>query len=647
MRPLILASLLLAAPALAAPAQQPAYVPIPAAITAEAVPPIPASEAAAVRPYLEYRSAAFQGWDPASHGALIATRFGNSPQLHLVARPGADRTQLTFESEPVAGSFAPAGGVLVAIKDVGGGEFFQLYRVDHGRLLLLTDGKSRNTGAVWSRDGHLIGYTSTRRNGTDSDLYLIDPRDPTTDRMVAQVAGGGWAFSDFSPDGRTALVGRAISVERSDVFELDLASGKLTRINGPTRGPARTGTGVHSDARYGPDGRIWVVSDEHSDVQRLGVLARDGKFTPIDPEAAQWEVEEFDLSDDGSFIAYTVNEAGASKLRLFDTRTGAGRGEVTLPGGVISGLKIAPWGEIGFSLASATSPADAWSVDPATLKATRWTTSETGGLDAMRNREPELVTVKSFDGLAVSGFLYSPDPAKFPGRRPLLFDIHGGPEGQTRPGFLGRTNYLINELGIAVFYPNVRGSTGYGKRFVGLDNGPWKREDTVKDIGAFLDVLATRADVDPARIGETGGSYGGYMCYATAIKYGDRLKGAICARPISNFVTLLENTESYRRDLRRVEYGDERDPKQRAKLMEISPLTHVKELHIPLVVVTGANDPRVKPSESIQMVNAVRANGGPVWHLIAANEGHGYQKKENQDFEFLTRLTFWQQTLLK
>ena len=177
--------------------------------------------------------------------------------------------------------------------------------------------------------------------------------------------------------------------------------------------------------------------------------------------------------------------------------------------------------------------------------------------------------------------------AKFPGKRPLIFNIHGGPEGQSRPGFLGRGNYLINELGIAIFFPNVRGSTGYGKTFVNLDNGPFKREDSVKDIGAFLDHLAKDPGLDPARFAETGARYGGYMCYAVAIRYGEQLKAANCVVAISNFVTFLENTQSYRRELRRVEYGDERDPKQRAKLTEISPLTSVSKLKVPLMVVTG------------------------------------------------------------
>ncbi|KPF72469.1 peptidase [alpha proteobacterium AAP81b] len=611
----------------------------PAAITAENIPAIPASLADAVRPYLEYRTAAFEDWDAKTRGILVATRFGNAAQLARVATPGGDRRQISFENEPIPVAAAADDGTIVLVKDVGGAEFFQLYRLDKGRLILLTDGKSRNTGLTWSPDGKRIGYGSTRRNGTDTDLYVMDPRDPASDRRVAQLSGGGWGFEAFSADGGKALVVQRLSVERAEVHELDLASGALVRL---TSGKPAS----FANARYAPDGSILVLSDAGADVMRLGRLDRRGGFTPLSKAPAAWEAEDFAIARDGSFVATVFNEAGVSKLRLVGL-DGTAKGEPALPAGVITGLKIAPWGAIGFSLASATSPADAWSVDPATLQATRWTFSETGGLDAAANREPELVKVRSFDGVEVSGFLYTPDPARFPGKRPLIVDIHGGPEGQTRPGFLGRANYLVNELGLAVFYPNVRGSTGYGRRFVGLDNGPWQRENTVKDIGAFLDALTARPDIDPARVAETGASYGGYMCNAVAIAYGARLKSALCLRAISNFVTLLENTESYRRDLRRVEYGDERDPKARAKLTEISPLTRAGEIRLPMMLVTGSNDPRVKPSESYQMAAAVRKNGVPVWHLIAANEGHGYQKKENLDFQFLATVTFWQTTLLK
>lgn len=633
--PLLVAALL----ASAAAAQT---APKPEALTADGIPPVPAALVERTRPYLESRSASFQGWLPQSKGALVITRFGNTPQVHGVAMPMGARQQLSFEQDTIADVSVArgSGDVTVVQKDVGGSEFWQLYTLANGRLTLLTDGKSRNALNAWSHDGKLIGYSSTRRNGADADLYVMDPRDPGTDRMVASVKGGGWAIADFAPDGRRAVVINYVSVNKSDLFLLDLAGGKMTPIGDHKKSIAYGG------AKFAPDGTLWVTSDEGSDFQRLGTLepAR-GRFTPVAPDAP-WDVEEFDISEDGRSIAYLLNEAGISRLKLLDPATRAVRDVPALPAGVASGLAIAPWGSIGVTVSSARASADMYAVDPQSLTVTRWTASETGGLDVTTNREPELVRAKSFDGLEVSGFLYRPDPARFPGKRPLIVSIHGGPEGQSRPSFLGRTNYYLNELGVAVFLPNVRGSTGFGKRFVAADNGPFKREDSVRDIGAFLDVLARDPALDAARFGVSGGSYGGYMCYASAIRFGDRFKAAQCTVAISNFVTFLENTQSYRRDLRRVEYGDERDPKQRAKLLEISPMTRVDALKLPLFVVTGGNDPRVPASEAEQMVAAVRGKGRTAWHLIAADEGHGFSKKANQDYQMWTTLMFWEQNLL-
>lgn len=630
----------LAATFLATSAVAFADAPKPAAITVENVPPVPDELADATRPYMEFRTASFLGWDAATRSMLIGTRFANTTQLHVVAAPMGARRQISFEDEPVSGRLSPTGSKLVAIKDTGGGEFFQLYTLQNGRLTLLTDGKSRNNFGSWDKEGRLVGYSSTRRNGTDTDLYLVDPANRSTDRLVAQVQGGGWNVADFAPGGRQALVVNGKSVTKSDPYLLDVATGKLTPI-----GDLRKNIS-YSNFKFAPDGTLWTTSDENSDVERLGRLdPRTGRFTPVSPPS-RWEVEQFDISKDGRTIAYSVNEAGSSRLYLLDVASGRIRPVSSLPAGVIGNMEFAPWGPLGFALSSAKSPSDVFSLDPATLQLTRWTASETGGLDPGANVEPQLIETKSFDGQLVSGFLYRPDPRKFPGKRPLIINIHGGPEGQSRPGFLGRNNYLINELGIAIFYPNVRGSTGYGKRFVSLDNGPWQRENSVKDIGAFLDRLAADPGLDGSRTAVTGGSYGGYMCYASSIFYGPRLKSAQCTVAVSGFVSLLEHTESYRRDLRRVEYGDERDPRQRTKLLEISPIRRASEIRIPLFVVTGFNDPRVPRSEAAQMVNAVRANGTEVWHMIAANEGHGYAKKENQDYQFWSTVQFWKKTLL-
>jgi dipeptidyl aminopeptidase/acylaminoacyl peptidase len=634
---LVLAALMLGA---AAPAF--ADVAKPAALTADGVPAVPDALAAKSRPYMESRSAGFAGWNARDRSMLVSTRFGNVSQIHSVATPLGMRRQISFEAEPIGGSWSPTGDILVTSKDNGGDEFYQIYTLKDGRLTLLTaGGKSRNGLGPWSRDGSLIGFSSTERNGTDSDLYIMNPRDPASKRRVAEVKGGGWGILDFEPGNKRALVGQYISVTKSNFYMLDLATGTMTPIGDHSKDLAYGG------AQFASDGTLWVTSDEGSEFQRLGTLdIATGRFTPRGPKT-DWDVQGFDLSDDGRTIAFTTNEAGIDRLTLMDIASGSARRVDSLPAGGIGGLEFAPWGTLGFSMTSAKSATDAYSLDPATLAVTRWTASETGGLDPAVNVEPELVKVKSFDGLEVSGFLYRPDPAKFPGKRPLIVNIHGGPEGQSTPGFMGRNNYLLNEQGIAIFYPNVRGSTGYGKKFVGLDNGPFLRENSVKDIGAFLTRLKADNALDAGRMAVTGGSYGGYMCYASAIHYPDAFKGALCNVAISNFVTFLENTQSYRRDLRRVEYGDERDAKQRAKLMEISPLTRIDEIKTPLFVVQGANDPRVPKSEADQIVKKLRDGGRTVWYLVGENEGHGFAKKENQDYLFWNTLMFWDQTLLK
>lgn len=621
-----------------------AEVPRPAAIVADGLPPVPDDLADATLPYLQARRAAFMGWNAADRSMLVKTRFGATDQLHVVGAPDGARSQISFEDEPIlTGLLSPGGDVLLIQKDNGGDEFYQLYTLTNGRLSRVTDGESRNWFGAWSPDGRLVGYASSRRNGADMDLYVVDPRDPSTDRLVAQVSGGGWNIADFSADGSTALVLNRMSINHAAVYELDLASGRMTALTDPAAQVS------YVDPQYGPDGAVWATSNKDGDFLRLGRIERGG-FAPVSQEA-KWDVSDYAIAPDGAFVAYAVNEAGVSRLRVMDAASGRTRTVGGLPAGVIPysigpAIQIAPWGAIGLSMSSARTPGDAFSVDPETLAVTQWTHSETGGLDPSVNIEPTLIEIPSFDGETISGFLYQPDPAKFPGKRPLIIDIHGGPEGQTRPDFLGPQNYLLNELGVALFFPNVRGSSGYGTRFVNLDNGPFQRENSVKDIGVFLEALKRNPVLDADRFAVTGVSYGGYMCYASAVHYGDQLKGASCYVGISNFVTFLQNTQSYRRDLRRVEYGDERDPAQRAQLEAISPLNAVDRITVPLLVATGGNDPRVPASEADQIIDAVRANGGQAWHLLAQNEGHGFHKKENEDYYFWTSLLFWKQTLL-
>lgn len=596
--------------------------------------------------YLEFRAATFSDWHPLRREMLVVTRFAESPQLHLVKQPGAARRQITFLPEPVAGgSFDPrAGEFMVFVQDNGGGEFFQFYRFDFadGRVTLLTDGKSRNTGIRWSNSGRWLAYTSTRRNGRDNDIYVINPREPGSNRLLAQVPGGGWSVMDWSPDDSKLLLGEYLSINESRLHLCDARTGTMERLT-----PAGGDKVAWSAGRFAPHQHgLFVITDQNSEFQRLARLdPATGKLAPLSADVAG-DVEGFDLSPDGKLLAYFSNEAGVSKLHLRDARNGRELRAPKLPLGVIGGIK---WNansrDLAFNLSSAKSPNDAYSLDAKTGRVERWTESETGGLNPESFVEPELVRIKSFDGLEVSAFLYRPDAKKFPGPRPVLVSIHGGPEGQTRPSFQARNNFYLNELGVALLYPNVRGSAGYGKTFLTLDNG-FKREDTVKDIGACLDWIGRDGKLDASRIAVMGGSYGGYMSLACMTHFSDRLRCGIDIVGISNFLTFLKNTQDYRRDLRRVEYGDEREPAMAEFLGRISPASNVAQISKPLLVVQGLNDPRVPASESEQMVTAIRDHGGQVWFLMAKDEGHGFQKKRNVDFLFLSTVAFLRGNLL-
>jgi dipeptidyl aminopeptidase/acylaminoacyl peptidase len=615
-------------------------------LVAEGIPKIPSSLADAVRPHAEVRSANFLSWHPARREMLISTRFGDTNQVHLVRMPGGARRQLTFFPDRVNwASFPPTQAeFFVFLKDIGGGEFFQLYRYDFatGSVTLLTDGKSRNLPGDWSHKGDRIAYTSTRRNGADTDLYVVDPSDPKSDRRIAELNGGGWSPAAWSPDDQKLALIEGISVNESYIWLCDVATGQKTLLT-PKGGAEKV---AYARVRFAPDGKsLYVTTDKGSEFLKLSRLDfATGRLTALTAEIP-WDVEEFDLTRDGQRIAFVTNEEGGSVVRILDLGAGKSAKIADLSLGVISALAWHANGhDLGFTFSGARSPSDVYTYDAASGKLERWTESETGGLNADAFSEAELVRWKSFDGRMISGFLYRP-PARFSGRRPVVINIHGGPEGQSRPGFLGRNNYFVNELGVAMIYPNVRGSTGFGKTFVQLDNGIL-RENSVKDIGSLLDWIQTRPDLDSDRVMVTGGSYGGFMTLASAVAYNDRIRCSLDIVGISNFVTFLERTEAYRRDLRRVEYGDERDPKMRAFLIGISPLTNASKITKPLFVVAGGNDPRVPRNESEQMVATVRKNGGPVWFLLGKDEGHGFAKKRNQDFQFYATVAFMQQSLI-
>jgi dipeptidyl aminopeptidase/acylaminoacyl peptidase len=528
---------------------------------------------------------------------------------------------------------------------VGGAENFQILFRDlkTGTTTLLTDGKSRNIGPEWSNKGDRFAWAGNARNGRDMDLYVADPKAPEAAKRVLE-REGSWAVLDWSADDASLLVKREVSVNESYLYVLGIADGKLEPVN------PKPGAIAYGDAVFARKGRgLYLASDEGSEFLRLRYYDLAAKSMTDLSGDIPWDVESIALTRAGDRLAFLTNEGGTSRLTLLDTATRARTRPGGIPEGIVSRLRFSPEGtRLAFTLESATIPGDAYVLDLKYNAVTRWTESEVGGLDASGFIAPQTIEYPTFDQVndaprRVPALLYQPRSA---GPHPVLVIIHGGPEGQSRPGFSATTQYDLRELGIAVLLPNVRGSTGYGKTYTTLDNGP-KREDSVKDIGALLDWIATRKDLDASRVAVFGGSYGGYMVLACLTHYGDRLRAGIEIVGISNFVTFLKSTSGYRQDLRRVEYGDERDPKMLETLQQISPLNSVDRIRTPIFIAQGKNDPRVPMSESEQMLEAVKKNGVPAWYLLAKDEGHGFRKKPNTDFYGSAVALFLQTHLLE
>jgi dipeptidyl aminopeptidase/acylaminoacyl peptidase len=628
-------------------AQEAAITP-PESVVADGIPKIPAGLAETAGRYGAYRSTSLADWNPTKREMLIATRFGDTPQLHLVSAPGGARRQITFFPDAVTnGRFHPNGGdYIVFSKDVGGGEWYQLYRYDlkSGEVTLLTDGKARNLMGPWSSKGDALAYMSTRRTGKDTDLWVMNPAEPKTDHVLTKLAGGGWQPLDWSPDDKKILLEEELSINESHLWLVDTATGEKTAL---TPGDAKDKVS-YGGGQFSKDGKgIFVTTDKDSEFHRLAYISLSTKEHSYLTSEIHWDVEAFDLSKDGRRLAFVSNENGLSVIHwLSTTMKQSIVAPPDIPRGVIGAIRWDKNGrDLGFTVTNARGPGDAYSLDVATGKIERWTNSESA---VKTDAFPEAVLVKwkSFDGQEISGFLYRPSAEKFSGKRPVLVVIHGGPEGQSQPIFLGRGNYYLNELGIALIYPNVRGSTGYGKTFSLLDNG-FQRADTYQDINSLFDWIGTQADLDAGRICVTGGSYGGHMTLAVSTFYSDRIKCSVDVVGMSNLVTFLEHTEAYRRDLRRVEYGDERDPKMREFLEKIAPMNNIEKIKKPMMVVAGKNDPRVPVSESQQIAEALKKQGTPVWFLIGQDEGHGFRKKTNQDFQFYSTVEFLKEYLLK
>jgi dipeptidyl aminopeptidase/acylaminoacyl peptidase len=606
----------------------------------DGIPPADPALAARLARYQQSRGATFLDWQ-ADGSMLIGTRFGDSEQLHRVAAPLGMREQLTFYADPIEWARAAKSGPgFVFLKDQAGDENAQVYyQAGNGLARALTHGDFIHGSTVWAHDGKRVAFYGNDRDSISYDVYVADAVAGGAPQLLVGGHDDTWYPLDWSADDSKLLVWKYISISESYLYLADVATGSLTPLEDkPQKAGIRT-------ARFAPGGRgVYVLTDEDGEFSQLKykdpVSHENRSITPD----SGWDVEDFDVSADGRYIAYTLNEDGRSRLVILDTQTKQRLTPAGLPEGRIGNPRFDPTGRrLAMSVDGATAPRDVYVYDVAQGNFTRWTKSEAGPIDPSTLVSPQLVRYPTWDRLGgrarlLSAYVYRPKSAV---PCPVAIVIHGGPESQFRPEWDPFVQFLVNELGYAVVAPNVRGSSGYGKSFLALDNGVL-REDAVRDIGSLLVWIGVQPGFDRERVAVMGGSYGGYMVLASLVSYGERLRGGIDLVGISNFVTFLRNTSAYRRDLRRAEYGDERNEAMRIFLDRISPLTNAARIRKPLLVVAGLNDPRVPASESDQLVWQVRSNGGEVWYLIAKDEGHGFRKKSNVDEYLLTAASFLQ-----
>jgi len=602
----------------------------PPAIETAGVPAVPPELPERLRQYQAVRNASFRGWYPDGNGILIATRFAETNQLHRVTAPGGRREQLTFQTEPVNGRPIPGDtdGALILTLSQGGNENDQVLHLNpsDGKIRLLTDGKSRNLLGPIHRQTRTAVIHSNARNGRDTDLFLAPLASNAPLQPLLEVNNEHWNAQDWAPDGQRLLLQKYVSINESLPALLDVASRRLTPLPLPANGPMAC-----APMRFSADGKaVYLATDLRGEFRELARFDLATQQLTWLSEGIPWDVTELEVHPTTGQVAFVTNEDGAGQLYLLD---GAQRRRFPLPLGTVSDLDFHPDGtRLGFTLGMPNAPTDAWSLQIDNGELTRWTFSETGGLPPKSFVTARRIAFPSFDGREIPAYYFQPQTATPQSRVPVLINIHGGPESQYRPVFSGLDQFYCNELGVAVIHPNVRGSAGYGKTYLKLDNAE-RREDSVRDIGALLDWIAQQPELDSSRVAVMGGSYGGYMVLASLTTYPDRIRAGVDVVGIASFRSFLKNTSAYRQDLRRAEYGDERLPAMQEFFARIDPLERADQIRSKLLVIHGKNDPRVPFSEARQIADRVRELGRDVWTVYAENEGHGFLKKPNRDYQ--------------
>jgi dipeptidyl aminopeptidase/acylaminoacyl peptidase len=562
-------------------------------------------------------------FSPDGKSIAFLSNLSGVPHIFVVPTSGGWPYQITSGNDPVgAPLWAPKGDLIAFTRAPGGGLNTQIYVVSTdgtGERRLTAGGKTNNSLGAWSEDGKTLTMSSNERDPATFDAYTVDVKSGKR-TLVAKIGGIG-GLSETSRDGRLAVLSKTRSRGDNDLFLVDLAK-KTEQLLTKHTPPAL------SFGRVSDDGK-WVYLGTNVERDRfafgripIGANGKPGDFELLS-EHKTGELDGFALSPDGKLAIVSWNVAGRNEL--WATDTAAKSSKHMLPGQILGNLRFSRDGkQLAMTVSGPTDPTDIWVYDVATQKQWQVTQSPAPGIRTSKLVTPELVTFKAHDGLELSGWLYKPPGARGPA--PYVLSFHGGPEGQERPAL--RSDYqALLEQGIGVLAPNVRGSSGFGKKFVNLDNGE-KRLESLKDIKACVDYLVTNKLANPKKIGVTGGSYGGYMTMAALTEYPDLFAAGANLFGIVNFATFFSHSEPWMGAISTIEYGD---PKTQKELLEkLSPIHKVDRIKAPLLVLHGANDTNVPVIEAEQIVNALKKRKVPVEYILFPDEGHGWRKTTNR-----------------
>ena len=580
--------------------------------------------------YLDIRSAGAGRITADGRTLVFITNITGIPQAWSMPVDGGWPHQLTFADRRVGGvAPSPVDPALVVFsRDDGGNERMQIHAVDPAGFDerdLITDPDVIHRFGAFGPDGSWFVFCDNSRNGVDFDIYLGDVDGGR--RLIVELPGWN-AISEVSPDGVSVLVGHYESNVDGRVWLIDIESGDVEDLT------PHEGVEMNSPAGYDEDGHVYVISDRSGQFRRAYRLSGE-TWEPFGPDGADIDA----LAVDGDVGVIGWNDGGRTILSWFDPGSLEITGAIDLPVGVAGGAEIAPdGGSITFGFSGPAHPSDVWSLPVGEAVPSRVTESSTAGIDPGSFVVPDLVTVESFDGLEIPAWVYRPEGAGCP---PVVVSVHGGPEAQERVGFNPLYQYLV-AAGYAVVAPNVRGSSGYGKTYMGLDDVRL-RMDSVRDLDAVGRWVADSDDLDGSRMALFGGSYGGFMVLAGLATSPDLWAAGVDIVGIANFVTFLENTGDYRRALREAEYGSLAD--DREFLESISPTSMVDSIVAPLLVIHGANDPRVPLGEATQIVDRLTELGRTVDLMVFDDEGHGIVKLPNRRTAYGRVAEFLRETL--